>query len=159
MGISNPSTKMRGGGGIPAGRDEKGSGNLKSSWLSSPGLSLLQGELQPVPCVEEEEVVWVTRNHETGTRVGSSRVTGLGRSLPYVEGSRGQEELRYEACSGKIARGLCNLGQPFCHLMPTHISCTNNSQLPLQLGILLLLLLPLLLLLNSPVVHWAPVSV
>lgn len=58
-----------------------------------------------------------------------------------------------------IACGLCSLGQPFCHLMATRLSCTNNSQLPLQLGILLLLLLPLPLLLNSPVVHWAPVSI
>lgn len=39
--------------------------------------------------------------------------------------------------------------------MITYLSCTNDPQVPLRLGIFLLLLPPLLLLLlNSPVVHW-----
>lgn len=71
------------------------------------------------------------------------------RSLPQVEGSRGQEELKSEASSGKRALGLCSLGHPFCHLMITHLSCTNDPQVLLRLGVFLLLLL-----LNSPVVHW-----
>lgn len=56
------------------------------------------------------------------------------RSLPQVEGSRGQEEVKSEASSGKIALGLCSLGHPFCHLMITHLSCTKDPQVPLWWG-------------------------